>query len=195
MATSNPTQGLRGPVEVARKVTGLFIVMAVLFIILGILAIAWPGLAGVAVTFMVGWLLIFGGVAHIVSAFGGGGFGHVIWQLIIGVVYGIGGFYFLTHPLLGLGTLTLLLAGIILAEGVIELIAFFKSKGTAGSGWMIVNALVTLFLGGLIWFHWPSSSTWAIGIIVGVNLLMTGITRLMFAMAVKKLLKHVPAQS
>ncbi|HEY2119548.1 MAG TPA: DUF308 domain-containing protein [Candidatus Acidoferrum sp.] len=193
MVTANPAQGLRGPAETAKKITGWYIGFAVLFIILGIIAIAEPMVAAIAVALLVGWLLIFGGVAHLVSAFGGGGVGRVFWQVLIGVVYLIGGFYFLTHPLVGVGTLTLVLAGIILAEGVLEIIAFFKTRTSGGSVWLLINGLITLLLGGLIWFHWPSSSVWAIGILLGVNLLMTGITRLMFGLAARKLVKTVAA--
>ncbi len=193
MATANPAQGLRGPAETAKKITGWFIGFAVLFIILGILAIAEPMVAAVAVALLVGWLLIFGGVAHLVSAFGGGGAGRVIWQVLIGIVYLAGGFYFLTHTLMGVGTLTLLLAGIILAEGVLEIIAYFKTRSSGGSSWLLINGLITLLLGGLIWFHWPSSSVWAIGTLLGVNLLITGISRLMFGLAARKLIKGVAA--
>jgi len=193
MVTANPAQGLRGPAETAKKITGWYIGFAVLFIILGIIAIAEPMVAAIAVALLVGWLLIFGGVAHLVSAFGGGGVGRVFWQVLIGVVYLIGGFYFLTHPLVGVGTLTLVLAGIILAEGVLEIIAFFKTRTSGGSVWLLINGLITLLLGGLIWFHWPSSSVWAIGILLGVNLLMTGITRLMFGLAARKLVKTAAA--
>jgi uncharacterized membrane protein HdeD (DUF308 family) len=167
--------------------------MAVVFIVLGMLAIIEPGVAGLAVTILVGWLLIFGGVAHLVAAFSGGGAGRVLWQILIGVVYIVGGGYFLMHPLLGLGTLTLFLALIILTEAVFEIIAYFRMRGASGSGWLLVNALITLLLGGLIWFHWPSSSVWAIGILVGVNLLMTGFSRLMFGLAARNLVNRVAA--
>jgi len=190
MATENPTEGLRGAGTIIKKASGWFIAMAVVFILLGMMAIIEPGIAGLAVTILVGWVLIFGGGAHLVAAFSGGGAGRVIWQILIGIVYIVGGLYFLTHPLLGLGTLTLLLAVIILMEAVFEIIAYFRMRGQGGSGWLLVNALITLLLGGLIWFHWPSSSVWAIGILVGVNLLMTGFSRLMFGLAARKLVSH-----
>lgn len=190
MATANPTEGLRGAGTIIKKASGWFIAMAVVFILLGMMAIIEPGIAGLAVTILVGWVLIFGGGAHLVAAFSGGGAGRVIWQILIGIVYIVGGLYFLTHPLLGLGTLTLLLAVIILMEAVFEVIAYFRMRGQGGSGWLLVNALITLLLGGLIWFHWPSSSVWAIGILVGVNLLMTGFSRLMFGLAARKLVSR-----
>ena len=111
----------------------------------------------------------------------------MILQTLVGILYLIGGGYFLTHTIMGVSTLTLLLAGIILAEGVMELVAYFRLKSVGGSGWLLVNGVVTLLLGGLIWFHWPSSSVWAIGTLVGVNLLMTGFSRLMLGMAARKL--------
>jgi uncharacterized membrane protein HdeD (DUF308 family) len=193
MATANPTEGLRGAGAIIKKASGWLIGMAVVFILLGMMAIIEPGVAGLAVTILVGWLLIFGGVAHLVAAFSGGGAGRVIWQVLIGIVYIFGGGYFLTHPLLALGTLTLLLAVIILSEAVFEVIAYFRMRGEGGSGWLLVNALITLLLGGLIWFHWPSSSVWAIGILVGVNLLMTGISRLMFGLAARQLVNRAAA--
>ena len=137
MATVNPTEGLRGRGTIMKKGAGWFTAMAVVFIILGFMAILEPGIAGLAATILVGWLLIFAGGAHLVAAFSGGGAGRVIWQVILGIIYVIGGFYFLMHPLLGLGTLTLFLAGIIVAEAVLEFIAYFQTRGASGSGWLL----------------------------------------------------------
>ena len=187
MATTNASQGLQTPGKLAKKATGWFIVIAVLFIVLGIFAIAEPFTAGLGVTLLVGWLLVIGAVAHFISAFKGGGTKHVILQALVGLLYLIAGGYFLTHTIMGVSTLTLLLASVILVEGVFELLAYFRLRSSGGSVWLLINGLVTLLLGGLIWFHWPSSSVWAIGTLVGVNLLMTGVSRLMLGMAAREL--------
>jgi uncharacterized membrane protein HdeD (DUF308 family) len=171
---------------IIKKASGWFIAIAVVFMLLGLLAIIEPGVAGLAVTILVGWVLIFGGVAHLVATFSGGGVGRVIWQSLIGIVYVLGGFYFVTHPILGLGSLTLLLGGVLLAEAVFETIAYFRSRSAHGSGWLLVNALFALLLGGLIWAGWPSSSVWAIGTLMGVKLIMTGASRLAFGLAIRK---------
>ena len=127
-------------------------------------------------------------MAHLIAAFKGGEAKQVIFKMLIAVVYFIGGTSFLTHPIMGVSTLTLLLAGVILAEGVLEIISYFRMKGEGASGWVLFNGIVTILLGCLIWFQWPSSTVWAIGILVGVNLLMTGITRLMFGLAVRRVI-------
>jgi len=192
MATTSSMPG-SGPLRVVKKITGWYVVAAVLFIVLGLFAIIEPAVAGLAVALLVGWLLIFGGASHLIGAFKGGGAKQVIFQLLIGIIYLISGFYCLTHPLLAVGTLTLLLASVILVEGVLEIISYFRLKGEDASGWMLLNGIITLLLGGLIWFHWPSSSIWAIGILLGVNLLMTGMTRLTFGLAARKLIKRAAA--
>ena len=194
MASIDPVEGLRSPLGVAKKITGWYIAAAVLFIVLGLFGIIEPGVAGLGVTLLVGWILVIGAVFHFVAAFKGGGAKQVIFQVVIGIVYAIGGLYFLTHTIMGTATLTLLLAGIILAEGVIEVISYFRMRKEGASGWLLVNGIITLALGGLIWFHWPSSTVWAIGTLVGVNLLITGITRLMFGLGVRKMVGTVAAK-
>jgi uncharacterized membrane protein HdeD (DUF308 family) len=194
MASANSIEGLRNPLGVAKRITGWYLAAAVLFILLGIFAIVEPGVAGLGVTLLVGWMLLLGAVFHFIAAFKGGGAKQVLFQVLIGIVYAIGGLYFLTHTVMATGTLTLLLAGIILAEGVIEIVSYFRlRKEGAASGWLLLNGLITLALGALIWFHWPSSTVWAIGTLVGVNLLMTGISRLMFALAIRKLVGSAAA--
>ena len=152
MPETKPTGGLPGVgtiVKAGRWLTA----MGIVFVVLGVLAIIEPAVAGLAVAILVGWLLIFAGVAHAVGASGGGGTGRVVWQLVLAVVYVGGGFYLLTHPLLGLGTLTLFLAVILVTEAILEVIAYFNVRSESGSGWRLVNAVVTLILGGMIERH------------------------------------------
>jgi uncharacterized membrane protein HdeD (DUF308 family) len=187
MTTIKSTTGLPGMGTTASGAARWLTVIGVVFVGLGVLAIIEPAVAGLAIALLVGWVLVFGGVAHAVAAFGGGGAARTIWQLVVAIVYVVGGFYFLTHPLLGLGTLTLFLAVILVMEAILELIAYFVVRAEGGSAWRLLNALVTLLLGGMIWRNWPSSSVWAIGTLVGVNLMMTGFSRLMLGTAARRL--------
>jgi len=185
MATTNATQGLQGAAAI-RKKAGWFLLIGVLFVLVGIFGIAEPWVAGLSVTMLVGLVLVIGAVAHFVAVFKGHGAKHLAMQLLVGLVYLMGGIYFLTHLLMGTAALTLLLTGVIVAEGVLEIAAYFRLRGTGGSAWQVINGVITMLLGGLIWFHWPSSSVWAIGTLVGVNLLVTGISRLMMGWAVRR---------
>lgn len=193
MATVSPAQGLRGAAGVAKKITGWYIAAAVLLIVVGIFGIVEPGIAAMGVALLVGWLLVFGAAMHFVAAFKGGGAKQVIFQVLVGLVYLVGGLYFLTHTIMAVATLTLLLSCVILAVGVIEIVSYFRLRGEGASSWILINGIITLLLGALIFFHWPSSSVWAIGTLVGINLLMTGITRLMFGLAARKLLGRATA--
>jgi uncharacterized membrane protein HdeD (DUF308 family) len=187
MATERPV------IEAAKKFTRWYILAAVLFIILGLFAIIEPARAAVGIALLLGWILIFGGVAHFIATFKGGGVTRVLFQILSAVVFVLGGLYFLTHTTLAMGTLTVLLAIVILAAGVFDIITYFRLQREHPSGWILLNGIVALVLGGLIWVHWPSSSVWAIGTLVGVNLLMTGITRLIFGLAGRRLIKHATA--
>jgi uncharacterized membrane protein HdeD (DUF308 family) len=186
MTAASASERLSGGGMIIKRVNGWFIATALMFMLLGILAIIMPLVAGLALTVLVSWVLIFGGVAHLVAAFGSGGVGRVLWKILVGFAYLGGGFYFITHPLIGLGSLTLLLAGVFLAEAVFEVIVYSRVHGAHGSGWLLVNALMALILSGLIWEGWPSSSVWAIGTLVGLKLLMTGTSRLAFALSSRK---------
>ncbi len=183
MTAASASERLSGGGIIVKKASGWFIAMVFVFIAMGVLAIIVPGVVGLAVAVMAGWLLIFGGAAHLVAAFSGGGVGRVLWQALIGFAYVLGGFYFVMHPLIGLGSLTLLLAGVLLAETIFEVITYIRMHSARGSGWLLLDAFFALVLGGLIWDGWPSSSVWAIGTLVGVKLILTGTSRLAFALA------------
>lgn len=187
MATPGSVQGSQGPLPAIKKITGWYIATAVLFIALGMFAIVEPAAAALGVTVLVGWMLIFGGVARLIGACAGGAAKEIIFEIVIGIAYLIGGRYSLTHPHLALGTLTLLLGALILTGGLVEIISYLRFESRDTSGWMLLNGIINLLLGGMIMFHWPSSSVWAIGILFGLTLLMTGMTRLVFALTARKL--------
>jgi len=155
-----------------------------LFIVLGLVAIGEPLVAGLAVAVLAGWLLLAGGIVHAVSAFRAGGAKSVIWHALLAVLYLAGGVYFVTHPLLGLGTLTLFLSVILLVEGVVWVVAYFQLRSNI---WMLLNGVITLVLGLMIWAGWPSTSVWAIGTLLGVNLVMTGMSILFAGAALRRL--------
>jgi uncharacterized membrane protein HdeD (DUF308 family) len=156
---------------------GWSIALGVLLIIAGLLSIAAPVFAGVAASVFFGWLILLGGFAHLVYAWSQRGAGSIIWEILIGIVYLIAGIYMLFHPLGGMAVLTLVLAVYILFEGIFELVVFSQIRRHRGSVWFLIDGLVSLFLAALIFFHWPSSSLWVIGTLVGFSLLFSGLAR------------------
>ncbi len=175
--------------DVVKEVTGITTGLGVLMIVLGVLAVALPLATGIGISILVGCIVVISGFAYLAYAFAARGAGSFIWRMLIGIVYVIGGFYLVFHPGLALTSLTLLLAAFFVAEGVMEMIVFFRFRSLPGSGWVLFNGIATLLLGFLIGYPWPFSSAWAIGTIVGINFIVSGVTWLMYSVAARKALK------
>lgn len=174
------------PADIARQASTLSILWGVLLIIFGMVAIGSPFLAAVAVSTLIAWLIVLAGVVHIMLGVRTHGAGSMIWKLLVGLAYLFFGVYLILHPVLGVASLTLLLALLFLIEGVLEIILFFNLRALGGSSWMLVDGLVSLLLGGMIYVHWPSSSAWAIGTLVGISMIISGFTRVMLSLSVRK---------
>jgi uncharacterized membrane protein HdeD (DUF308 family) len=165
------------------RARGWSIVLGTLLLLAGLFAIVVPFFAGIAASVFFGWLVLFAGVAHLVYAWSERGAGAILWQILIGVVYVIAALYMLVLPVAGVVALTLVLAFYIAVEGLFELVVFSLLRRLRGVVWFLIDGLVSLLLAGLIFFHWPSSSLWAIGTLVGISLLFSGIARLTLSMA------------
>jgi len=166
---------------------GWSIFLGLLLLLAGLLAIVVPFFAGIAASVFFGWLVLFAGVAHLVYAWSERGAGAILWQVLIGIVYVIAALYMLVLPVAGVVALTLVLAFYIAVEGVFELAVFTRLRRLRGAAWFLVDGLVSLLLAGLIFFHWPSSSLWAVGTLVGISLLFSGIARLTLPMGLRSL--------
>ena len=163
----------------------LSIVVGVLLLLAGLLAIALPFFAGIAASVFFGWLLLIAGIAHLVYAWSERGTRAVLWQILIGIAYLIAALYMLVLPVAGVITLTLVLAFYIVVAGIFELVVFSRLRGLPGTIWFLVDGLASFLLAGLIFFHWPSSSLWAIGSLVGISLLFSGVARIAFPLSLR----------
>lgn len=171
---------------VVRQASTLSLLWGVLLICLGVLAVGSPMIAAVAVNIFVAWLIVMAGVVHLIVAFHSREAGSVIWRLLVGLAYICFGGYLIARPAIGVASLTLVLATLFLIEGVLDIVMFFRVRAIMRAGWILLEGIVTLLLGLLIYTHWPSSSAWAIGTIVGVSLIFSGVTRVMVSLAVRK---------
>ncbi len=176
---------------ILKQLAGASIGWAVVMIVLGCLALCLPLATGVGVSVAIAWIVVLGGFAHIASAFAARGAGSFIWRILVGVVYVLGGLYLAFNPGLALASFTLAMAIMFFVEGVTEILLFFQFRTLPGSGWVLFDGIITLFLAYLIWRPWPASSVWAIGTILGVNLIMSGFTRLMYSVAARKTIEAI----
>lgn len=178
---------------IARESVGWSIGLSILMIVAGILAIVVPPAAGITVVLVVAWLLIFSGAAHLAFAWQTRSTGGFLWEILLSALYVVVGVYALMHPVAGLASLTLFLAGYFLAKGVLELVLSFRLRPMAGSTWMAIDGIVCLILAVMIWRSWPSSTEWAIGTLVGISMLFSGASRLAISMAARHVLAEAPS--
>ena len=154
-----------------------------LILIAGILAILSPFIFGVWVVTMVAILLMFAGGSRFMHAFQGGGF----WSGLFGVMAVVTGGVMIGKPLLGLASLTMVLIIYFLAHGISEVIAAFQFRPEKGWGWLLFSGIVSIVLSQMILKQWPLSGAWAIGTLVGIQLVFSGITMITLGGAVKRI--------
>ena len=176
----------QSPIEIVRHGSTLSILWGVLLIVFGMFAVGLPFIAAVAVSVLVAWLIILAGVVHLMLAVHAHRAGRLIWKLLVGLAYILFGVYLILHPVLGVASLTLVLAVLFLIEGILDVILFFQMRPMRGAIWVLVDGIVTLLLGLMIYLQWPSSAVWAIGVLVGVSMIISGVTRVMLSLAVRK---------
>ena len=175
-----------GIVGGVRRASGWSIVLGIVMIIAGFLAVGLePFVTGVIIVYIVAWTAIFSGGAQLFYAFGHEA-KHRWLEALLGIIYIIAGIYLLMHPLGGLLAITLLLACFLLVYGVFAIVLAFQMRPNPGWGWVLFDAIVTVLLGGLIYAHWPLNAEWIIGTLFGISLIVSGFTRLMLSLAVRR---------
>jgi uncharacterized membrane protein HdeD (DUF308 family) len=172
---------------------GWFLALGIVLILVGIAAICFPLVSTIAAKTFLGWLFLIGGVFTIIHAFSAQGWGGFLWSLLIGVLYLIAGGYLAFFPLTGLLTLAILLAILFAAEGIMEIIMAYRVHPSEGWGWLLLSGIAALAVGVLIFLGLPSSATWALGLLVGINLLFSGWSYVFLAMAGRKAKEAVAA--
>jgi len=168
-----------------KSATTWSIVLSVLMIAAGVLAMSAPVIAGAAVTMIVGWLLLFSAVFHLVLAFTGGRPRAVIGEILLAALYGFIGYYVLTHPSVGLASLTAVITAYLFIEGILEFVLSYMLRPLPGAGWLLFDGIVTLALAIYIVSTWQSTASWVLGLLVGISMLFSGVTRLMLSIAVR----------
>jgi membrane protein HdeD len=157
-----------------RRRTGWDVVFGVLSVFAGIVALGHVALAGAISVLFLGWTILFGGIAIAVGAIAGWKDGRRRWDLPLGMLLFLVGLGFVRNPGVGLLTLTLLAGSLLLVGGVVRLVAAFQPE--APRGMLLFSGAVTLLLGLMVLSQWPVSALWFLGTLLGIELILEGIT-------------------
>jgi uncharacterized membrane protein HdeD (DUF308 family) len=154
-----------------------FLIEGIVLLLLGAAAILVPPLATVTVEILIGWLVLLSGIVGLAStirARGAPGFGWSLFSAVVGIVAGI---VLLLWPLSGALSLTLILTVFLAMEGIVTILYALDHRRERTPRWsfMLVSGVVDLILAGLIFAGLPATAAWAIGLLVGINLLFGGV--------------------
>jgi len=187
----NVREVVSGWVQEAKKNAGWLVALGVLTVIAGCLAIASPLLTGLTVVVLIGIALAIGGVARTIAAFSAGSFGQGTLAFIGGILTFGAGLILAARPGIGLATLTLILGAYLLMDGISGVVLAFRVRPEGGWGSMLFSAVMGVILGFFLLREWPLSGAWAIGTMVGVNLLVSGFSMISVGSAARALAKRM----
>jgi uncharacterized membrane protein HdeD (DUF308 family) len=186
MGSEMPGAMIRHELERLRKEWWWFLVLGILLVLLGTACIAVPVAATLATVAVIGVLMIVGGIAQIVSSFWSGHWSGFLLHLLIGILYVVVGGMILHEPANGSVALTLVMSVFFIVTGIFRIIASLQIR-FANWGWWLLNGLITLILGIMIWTHMPEMAFWVLGLFVGIEMIFNGWAWVMLAIGVRTL--------
>ncbi len=149
-------------------------VTGVILVLLGVGSMISPAIAGNAVVYLIGGLLLITGLIQLMASWQAESWRQKLASLIHGGIAAVGGIAVMAHPFYGLAALSLVLAIFFAVEGIWKVVSSFSYRPVPGWIALLMSGALDLILGILIWRQWPVSGLWAVGTLVGVNLLSTG---------------------
>lgn len=155
-----------------------------LMIVLGVMAVLYSMLFTLVSVLYLGWVLIIGGILEGVHAFQHWEGGHAFLYVLEALLAIVAGALLLKGPVVGAMVVTLLLASYFIIAGIFRIVASIAMRFPAWQ-WMLINGLITLALGIIVWGGWPATGVWVLGLFVGINLIFAGWARVMLALALK----------
>jgi uncharacterized membrane protein HdeD (DUF308 family) len=164
-----------------------FLIEGILLVILGLAAMIVPPLASLAVTIFLGWMFLISGIAGLALTFWARGMPGFWWSLISAVLGIVAGIILLARPIQGTLTLTIVVGAYFLAEGVTTIMYALEHKRELSErwSWLLVAGVLDILIAAMIIVGLPGSAEWAIGLLVGINLLFGGTTLIGMALAAR----------
>jgi uncharacterized membrane protein HdeD (DUF308 family) len=177
---------LRHELHHMRKHWWWFLLLGVLLVVCGTVAFIFPVVGSAAAIDVLSILLLIAGAATIVGAFWAGKWSGMLLQLLVGLLYLAAGFVVTERPVQALVTITIFLAVSFIVMGAFRILAALLYQFPQW-GWALLNGVVTMLLGIIIFRHLPFSALWVIGLLIGIEMLFNGWTWIMLSMALRNL--------
>ena len=171
-----------------KRNSGFTIGMGVVLLLVGLLAMGAPMIAGLSLAMLVGIMLIIGGIGQLVFAVKTG---KGIFSIILGILTVVIGGYMVGNSAVALSALTIFLAIYLLISGISEVFMSFQIRPAKGWGWALFSGILAVLLGAIIWNQFPLSGAWAIGILIGIRLFFSGWALLMLGLAARGAAKQL----
>lgn len=192
MSADNQTPELAQALQEHAKLTSI---SGWILVIAGLLALMSPFVAGLSLTIMLGALLIIGGVGQCFLAFKAGAFGRALMMLVVGaLMLAVGGFL-MSQPVAGLAKITFILVAYFVVAGASELFVGLQLRPASGWGWVVIDGIVTLLLGLVLWMKWPISGALAVGILFGIKMVFAGWALVFIGKSVKTITKDASEEA
>ena len=167
----------------------LFLVEGIILVVLGLIAIVVPPIATLAIEILVGWLFLVSGIVGLITTFWMRDAPGFWWSLISAVIGIAAGVVLLGWPVSGVLSLTIVLIAFFTVEGIVTIMFALDHKRELSGrwGWMLASGIVDLILAGIILSGLPGSAAWAIGLLVGINMVFGGSALIAMALHAREL--------
>ncbi len=188
MTMPNEIERLQSRMQAAVKSNWkAFLIEGIVLVILGVAAIAVPLLASIAVTIFLGWMFLFSGVVGLYLTFTARGMPGFWWSLVSAVLAIVAGLILLIQPVAGTLTLTIVLGAYFIAEGIATIMYSLEHRKELSGrwGWLLASGILDLLVAAAIVIGLPGSAAWAIGLLVGINLVFGGTSLIGMALAAR----------
>jgi uncharacterized membrane protein HdeD (DUF308 family) len=176
--------------DILRQKLGWFMALGMGLIVLGVISVLAPLLATFAIGILVGALFVIGGIMHAIHAFQSQRWERPIVEFLVAILYIAAGIILLAYPLGGILALTAFLSVFFVVEGVFKIVQALRLRPVSNWGWALLSGIVSVFLGLIIWAGMPMSAFWAIGLIVGIDLIFGGLSMVMTTISMRDALQE-----
>ena len=163
---------------------GWFVGLGICLIILGILSVWYAYTATLISVLYLGYLLMLIGILEGIQAFKFKHWSNIFLHIFLSVLYLVGGGFTIFYPVPSAVNITLLIAMFLIISGIVKIV-FSVTHTIAARGWLFIQGILACTLGALLWHQWPLSGLWALGVMLGINMLVSGWTLVTLGIAAK----------